>query len=96
MGAPFGKAKGGGGGSVSISVTNRAHQSPRRVVRFSAEEIAGCVLMGYGDEERIIRRLAKKFGLPTTREAAEAALADGTANQTLRSAAARLGTAVAS
>ena len=88
-------SSGGGGGKVTM-VTNYAHHAPKCVVGFSAEEIAGCVLMGYGNKERIIRRLAKKYGLPTTREAAEEALADGTANETLRSAAARLGMAVVS
>jgi hypothetical protein len=71
-------------------VTSRAHQPPKRLIDFNAEEIAGCILFGYGDEERIIRRLAKRYGLPSTRAAAEAALADGTACETLRAAASRL------
>jgi hypothetical protein len=60
------------------------------VIGFDVIEVAGAVLLGYADEQRMLRRLAKKYGLPTTREAAEAALENGTANEALRCAAARL------
>jgi hypothetical protein len=71
----------------SISATSYAHHAPRTVVNFSEAEVAACILSGRGEQHRIIRRLAKKYGLPTTRVAAEAALADGTASASLVQAA---------
>jgi hypothetical protein len=52
--------------------------------------VAACILTGRGEQYRIMRRLAKKYGLPMTRAEAEAALANGTASATLQSATARL------